>query len=229
MKCDIRVATPPPKPLMVFDGDCNFCTLWIRRWQQMTGDRVDYLPAQDLRIATRFPEIPREQFDTAVQLIETDGSVYGGAQAVFLALAHGPKHQWPLRTYQNSSAFADASEWAYRLVARKSEIFLLADPLVLGAACRTADAFSYALDFFARAGRGLPHRVRFVVDANQRIDRPQRYFANRPVHVRGRSSNATCKASAWTDFVYCRRCVGSILPTVSSMSNAQRARGWPFC
>ena len=47
MKSDIRVATPPPKPLMVFDGDCNFCTLWIRRWQQMTGDAVDYLPSQD--------------------------------------------------------------------------------------------------------------------------------------------------------------------------------------
>ena len=125
MKCDIRVAAPPPKPLMVFDGDCNFCALWVRRWQQMTGDRVDYLPAQDLSIATRFPEIPREQFDTAVQLIETDGSVYGGAQAVFLALAHGPKHQWPLRTYQNSSAFADASEWAYRLVAQNRKFFSL--------------------------------------------------------------------------------------------------------
>jgi len=34
MKSDIHIATPPPKPLLVFDGDCNFCTLWIRRWQQ---------------------------------------------------------------------------------------------------------------------------------------------------------------------------------------------------
>ncbi len=62
MKSDIRVATPPPKPLMVFDGDCNFCTLWIRRWQQMTGDAVDYLPSQDRKFAAQFPEIPREQF-----------------------------------------------------------------------------------------------------------------------------------------------------------------------
>ena len=125
MKCDIRVATPPPKPLMVFDGDCNFCTLWVRRWQQMTGDRVDYLPAQDPSIATRFPEIPREQFDTAVQLIETDGSVYSGAEAVFRTLAHGPNRQWPLRTYDNSSAFADVTEWAYRLVAQNRKFFSL--------------------------------------------------------------------------------------------------------
>ena len=100
MNRGLRVAMPPPKPLMVFDGDCNFCTLWIRRWQQMTGDAVDYLPAQDPRIAEQFPEIPRAQFDTAVQLIEPDGTVHSGAEAVFRTLAHNPKRHWPLHIYQ---------------------------------------------------------------------------------------------------------------------------------
>jgi predicted DCC family thiol-disulfide oxidoreductase YuxK len=36
---------------MVFDGDCNFCTLWIRRWQRATGDAVDYRAAQYPSIA----------------------------------------------------------------------------------------------------------------------------------------------------------------------------------
>ena len=79
MSSNIRVATRPPKPLMVFDGDCNFCTLWIRRWQQATGDAVDYLPAQNRRIAEQFLEIPHEQFDTTVQLIESDGAVFSSA------------------------------------------------------------------------------------------------------------------------------------------------------
>ncbi len=108
---------------MVFDGDCNFCTLWIRRWQQMTGDAVDYLPAQDPRIPAQFPEIPREQFDTAVQLIEPDGVIYSGAEAVFRALAQNPNRQRPLRTYENSRAFASFTEWAYRLVAQNRTIF----------------------------------------------------------------------------------------------------------
>ncbi|MGD0746020.1 MAG: lipase maturation factor family protein [Verrucomicrobiota bacterium] len=125
MKSDIRVAAPPPKPLMVFDGDCNFCTLWIRRWQQLTGDAVDYLPAQDPRIAAQFPEIPREQFDTAVQLIESDGSVYSGAEAVFRTLAHSPNRQWPLRCYEQSSPFAGVTEWVYRLVAENRTFFSL--------------------------------------------------------------------------------------------------------
>jgi lipase maturation factor 1 len=125
MKSTIRVTAPPPKPLMVFDGDCNFCTLWIRRWQQMTGDRVDYLPAQDPRIATQFPEIPREQFDTAVQLIESDGSVYSGAEAVFRTLAHSPNRQWLLRCYEKSTPFANITEWTYRLVAKNRTFFSL--------------------------------------------------------------------------------------------------------
>lgn len=123
MKSDIRVAAPPPKPLMVFDGDCNFCTLWIRRWQQATGDHVDYLPAQDPRIKAQFSEIPPEQFDTAVQLIEPDGAIYSGAEAVFRALAHNPRRLSGLRWYQKSGVFAKFTERSYNFVARHRPFF----------------------------------------------------------------------------------------------------------
>jgi lipase maturation factor 1 len=123
MKSDIRVAVPPPKPLMVFDGDCNFCTLWIRRWQQMTGDAMDYLPSQAASIAAQFPEIPRERFDTAVQLIETDGTVISGAEAVFRGLAKNFKYEWLLRTYKNTPAVTQVTECAYRFVAGHRTFF----------------------------------------------------------------------------------------------------------
>jgi len=110
---------------MVFDGDCNFCALWIRRWQQMTGDAVDYLPAQDPRVVEQFPEIPSRQFDAAVQLIEPDGMVYSGAEAVFRALARNPGRQWPLHSYEQSPAFSNITEWAYRLVAGNRTFFSL--------------------------------------------------------------------------------------------------------
>ncbi len=123
MQSGIRVATPPAKPLLVFDGDCNFCTLWVRRWQQMTGDSVDYLPAQDPHIAAQFCEIPSRQFDTAVVLIETDGQIYSGAEAVFHTWAHNPKRQWPLRSYEKLPLLANLAEWAYRLVAEHRTLF----------------------------------------------------------------------------------------------------------
>jgi lipase maturation factor 1 len=119
----LKVATPPTKPLMVFDGDCNFCKVWIRRWQRLTGDAVDYLPSQDANVAAKFPEIPREQLEKSVQLIETDGAVYSGAEAIFRALAKNPKWQWPLRWYKNSRAFAKLAELVYRFVAKYREFF----------------------------------------------------------------------------------------------------------
>jgi len=123
MKSDIRVAAPPPKPLMIFDGDCNFCTLWIRRWQQLTGEDVEYLPAQDASVAARFPEIPRERFATAVQLIEPDGAVYSGAEAVFRTLAKNPKWQWPLQACEKIPALAGITEGAYSFVASHRTLF----------------------------------------------------------------------------------------------------------
>ena len=58
---------------MIYDGDCNFCSLWIHRWQVTTGEHLDFLPFQDPSVGARFPELPRGQFETAVQLIEPDG------------------------------------------------------------------------------------------------------------------------------------------------------------
>ena len=108
---------------MVYDGDCRFCTLWIQRWQQTTGERVDYLPFQDESIGERFPEIPRARFEKAVQLIETDGRVYSGAEAALRALAKNPAREWPLRSYERSPLFARVAERSYRFVAEHRSFF----------------------------------------------------------------------------------------------------------
>lgn len=113
-----HVAAPPPQPLLVYDGDCRFCTLWIKRWQQVTGAQVDYLPAQDASVAAQFPEIPRSQFDAAVQLIEPSGEVLSGARAAFGALARNPAWRWLLRGYESSPLIARLAEGSYRLVAK---------------------------------------------------------------------------------------------------------------
>jgi predicted DCC family thiol-disulfide oxidoreductase YuxK len=118
-----QVANPPQKPLMIYDGDCNFCKYWVGRWRKWTSDAIDYLPSQDPQIIQSFPEIPREQFDVSVQFIETDGSVYSGAEAVFRSLAKNPKHQRPLRWYSQSRLFARLTEAVYHFVARHRSFF----------------------------------------------------------------------------------------------------------
>ena len=117
-----QVASPPAKPVMIFDGDCSFCTRWVSRLRHATGDRVDFLAFHDASVAAQFREVPRQQFETAVQLVETDGTVYGGAEAVFRALAHNPRARWLLNWYYRCPALASASEWVYRRVARHRKL-----------------------------------------------------------------------------------------------------------
>ena len=110
-----RVARPPERPLAVFDGDCGFCRLWIARWKARTGPKVDYAPSQE--VAERFPEIPKERFARAFQLILPDGEVLGGAEAV-AALAGREAGSGPwLALYRRVPGAAPLAELAYRLIA----------------------------------------------------------------------------------------------------------------
>ncbi|PYK29997.1 MAG: hypothetical protein DME57_08395, partial [Verrucomicrobia bacterium] len=59
-EAQLRVANPPPKPLLIWDGECHFCRRWIERWREITGDQVDYETSQ--QVGDRFPEISRAQF-----------------------------------------------------------------------------------------------------------------------------------------------------------------------
>nr|MBA3609743.1 lipase maturation factor family protein [Chthoniobacterales bacterium] len=114
-----QVANPPAKPLLVYDGDCGFCKLWIARWQEETGNAVDYQPLQEA--AERFPEVPREEFERAVKLIEPDGSVRSGAAAVYGSLGAGGQllNCW---SYDHVPGFAAASELGYRFIASHREL-----------------------------------------------------------------------------------------------------------
>jgi lipase maturation factor 1 len=145
---------------MVYDGDCRFCSLWIHRWRQSTGDRLDFLPYQDPSVAARFPEVPRGQFETAVQLLEPDGCVYGGAEAVFRALAHNPNETWLLDWYEHSPVFAHLTEWGYRRIARNRRLFSRLTGLAWG---KHVDRSTYhiASEVFLRS-LGIIYLIAFV-------------------------------------------------------------------
>jgi lipase maturation factor 1 len=123
----MRVANPPAKPLLVFDGDCRFCRRWVERWRAKTGDRVDYRPFQEIidipelqQADGSWAAIPRESFAESVHLIEPDGTVYIGAEAVFRSLGW---QQWYCLP-----GVPSVSEWAYRLVARNRQVFSTLTP-----------------------------------------------------------------------------------------------------
>ena len=118
---DVRVAVPPARPVVVFDGDCKFCRFWIRRWKSVTGDQVEYVPYQEA--APRFPEIPEAEFRRAVQLVLPTGEVFSGAEAALATLAQPPGHQRTLAMYRRIPGVRPITNLAYRFIAHHRDAF----------------------------------------------------------------------------------------------------------
>ncbi|MFQ5742330.1 MAG: lipase maturation factor family protein [Acidobacteriota bacterium] len=104
-----------PKPILIYDGDCRFCRIWVDYWKSLAGDVVGLAPSQE--VASRFPQIPQQAFESSVQLVLPDGKVVGGAEAVFRVLQMVPGRRWLLGAYERLPGFRPLSEWAYRLAA----------------------------------------------------------------------------------------------------------------
>jgi predicted DCC family thiol-disulfide oxidoreductase YuxK len=104
----------PPRPRLVWDGDCGFCGYWARYWQKLTGDAVEYRPYQD--VAAEYPDVPVGEFRRASQYIAPDGRRAAGAEATFATLTHAPGKGFWLWLYVNLPGFAWVSELAYRVI-----------------------------------------------------------------------------------------------------------------
>ena len=160
MSQGLRVASPPSKPLLVYDGECRFCCRWIARWHNATGDAIAYLPFQDESVPARFPEIPREDFTRSVRLILPDGSVYGGAEAVFRSLAEAGKERWLLRLYTKIRGFAELSELLYEEVATHREFLSKLDRIYSGPG--TTPLSYFRVRFVFLRGLALVYLVAFA-------------------------------------------------------------------
>ena len=101
--------------MLVYDGDCAFCSYWVRYWQKLTGDAVHYRPYQE--VAAQYPAIPIPEFQRAVQYISADGRHVSAAEASFKILSHARGKGCWLALYRALPGFAVVSEWAYALIA----------------------------------------------------------------------------------------------------------------
>ena len=125
----MRVASPPDRPLLLWDGDCGFCRGWVERWRTEVAHAVDTAPYQEA--GERFPEIPAEHFTQAVQLVEPDGEVSSGAAAIFRAYALGG-HPAASSLYTRSPLFARLTDAVYRWVAHHRVLASKGTRLLLG-------------------------------------------------------------------------------------------------
>ena len=91
------------RPRFYYDAGCRFCRLWVARWEQTTGDAVEYVP---------FGVGEKKK---SSEFVAADGTASIGAEGVFRLLATGSSGRL-LSWYRRVPPFAWASEIGYRIV-----------------------------------------------------------------------------------------------------------------
>ena len=154
----LSVAAPPPKPLMIWDGECHFCRLWIERWREITRGEVEYATYQE--VAEKFPEISRTEFQRAVAYIDREGKVFFAAEAVYRSLRCRSSRKWLAWSYDHVPGFAPGSEAVYKFIARHRNFGSAITRLLWGDDVRPPTYF-IARRWFLRA-LGLIYLIAFV-------------------------------------------------------------------
>lgn len=103
-------------PVLVFDGDCGFCTTVARHFERRSHASVHAVPWQraDLASLGLTPEMTAEQ----VYLV-SDGSLFAGAEcfAELMKIQGDPFHR-AAASVMRAPGIRRVSAWGYTLVAR---------------------------------------------------------------------------------------------------------------
>jgi predicted DCC family thiol-disulfide oxidoreductase YuxK len=122
-----------PRPVVVYDGACRFCIEQARRLERLVGERVRLASFREPGVLERHPQLRRADCERALQLVEPDGSVRSGADAVVHALGLRAGFA-PLRWLYGIPGLRQLFELGYGMVARNR--FRLRGEVCAEDACR---------------------------------------------------------------------------------------------
>jgi predicted DCC family thiol-disulfide oxidoreductase YuxK len=149
----------PKRPVLIFDGDCAFCRRWVERWKAMTGERIEYVPAE--QAVKRFPSIPPEVMADAVWLFESDGRLSRGAAAVSCMLCIGAKRRGYFWAYKHLPWAASIAEYFYGVVSEHRDIADRLDRWLLPNPNTLRRSYAHTRAIFLRA-LGIIYLIAFL-------------------------------------------------------------------
>jgi predicted DCC family thiol-disulfide oxidoreductase YuxK len=152
-------------PVLIYDGRCGFCRIWVDYWRRLAGERVEFVASQD--VAEQYPEISKEQFSKSVWLVYPDRRHVSGAEAAFELMAHAPGKAWLLWMYRNIPGFAPVSELSYRFIAAHRSFAFQVTRILWGKVIEPA-SHRLTRSLFLR-GIGIVYLVAFLALAPQII------------------------------------------------------------
>ena len=105
------------KPVLIYDGRCRFCVREAARLERWVRGAVQLESFRDPGVIERYPGLSEAQCERAVQLVEPDGRVRSGGEAVARTLRLNPLLA-PLTWVYYLPFLRSVFDLGYRLVAR---------------------------------------------------------------------------------------------------------------
>ncbi|KAA5542755.1 DUF393 domain-containing protein [Roseiconus nitratireducens] len=122
-KIDAGLPDPSQQPqadVVIFDGDCNFCTAQVRNLRRLDccGGRLSFLSLHDPRVRERYPDLTHDQLMEQMYVIDQHGGRHGGADAVRYLSRRLPL-LWPAAPVLHVPGTARLWRWMYGQVAKR--------------------------------------------------------------------------------------------------------------
>jgi predicted DCC family thiol-disulfide oxidoreductase YuxK len=109
-------------PILIYDGHCIFCTAQAQRLQKQAGGRLTLESFQEKGVLERYPSLTHQACMKEIKLVEPDGKIYGGAQAIFRALRTHPIYRFVTWVY-DIPLIRQIINLGYRWVAKNRYLF----------------------------------------------------------------------------------------------------------
>lgn len=121
---------PKTKPVLVWDGECDFCNFWKSHWEKITGSTVQYKKYQE--IAGHFKDIPISAFKKASHFIDLDGKVYSGPDSAYKSYQYANRKVWLHPLYTRNLLFRNLSDYVYNYIAKNRGFFYKVSKIFFG-------------------------------------------------------------------------------------------------
>lgn len=109
--------TPPGHDVILFDGHCRLCLGAAKQFERLLGGSGSELRSfREEGVLAAFPGISLERCEQKMQLVQADGRVFEGAEAVVRALGRGRLGRLLFVYYV--PGLRQVADWLYGLIAR---------------------------------------------------------------------------------------------------------------
>lgn len=109
----------PNADVVIYDGECRFCTKQVRRLHRWDGhNRLAFISLHDSRVTDRYPDLSHDELMDQMYVIDRQGRRYGGATAFRYLTRRLPK-LWILAPLTHLPFSLPLWRWCYRQVAKR--------------------------------------------------------------------------------------------------------------